>query len=153
MENTTVLSGIEETPEQPIQGDSNDIKIEETPAEELTKIEDQPQQTETPDIEFSKEDCELFYQFIMETGHDIRKGNTKSLPEQRVKKQGELLYKICSKYNIKLPSILQEGILAVGIIADWKYMEVKEQQEDETKEVTTDESKEDADSKTIEKVL
>jgi hypothetical protein len=140
---------IEETQEQYIPGDSNDIRIEETPAEELTKIEDQPAQTETPDIELSKEDCELFYQFIMETGHDIRKGNTKSLPEQRVKKQGELLYKICLKYNIKLPSIMQEGILAVGIIADWRYMEVKEEQKEETQEVTIDESKEDADSKTL----
>lgn len=150
MRDTMGLNGIEETPEQPIQGDTGDIKIEETPTEELTKIEDQPQQTETPEIEFSKEDCELFYQFIMETGHDIRKGNTKSLPEQRVKKQGELLYKICLKYNIKLPSIMQEGILAVGIIADWRYMEVKENKEDETPEVITDVSTKDADSKTIE---
>jgi len=147
MENTTGLNGIEETEEQPIQGDSSDIKIEETPIEELTKIEDQPQQTDAPEIEFSKDDCELFYQFIMETGHDIRKGNTKSLPEPRVKKQGELLYKICVKYNIKLPSIMQEGILLVGMVADWRYMEVKE----ELKEgEPIDESNKNADSEKTE---
>lgn len=150
MESTPGLSGIKETPEQPVQGETDDIKIVETPVETIPTIEDIPKQTETPDIEFSKEDCELFYQFIMETGHDIRKGNTKSLPEQRVKKQGELLYKICLKYNIKLPSIMQEGILAVGIIADWRYMEVKEDKEDETKEVIPDESDKDADRKTTE---
>ena len=139
---------IEETEEQPIPGDSSDIKIDETPTQELSKIEDQPQQTKEPEIEFSKEDCELFYQFVMETGHDIRKGDTKSLPEQRVKKQGELLYKICLKYNIKLPSIMQEGILAVGIIADWRHMNVKEEQNKEQKEIITDDQ--DADSETTE---
>lgn len=133
---------IEETEEQPIPSDVSDIKIEETAPQELTKIEDQPQQTDEPDIEFSKEDCELFYQLVMEFGHDIRVGDTKSLPEERVKKQGELLYKVCLKHNIKLPSVMQEGILLVGMVADWKYMKVKK----EPVEVITDESEKDADS-------
>ena len=140
------MNGIEETPEQPIEAEISDIKVEETPTQELPKLEDQINQVEEPEIEFSKEDCELFYQFVMETGHDIRKGDTKSLPEQRVKKQGELLYKICVKYNIKLPSIMQEGILAVGIIADWRYMNVKVEQQ----EAITDDSTQDANSETTE---
>ena len=131
-------NGIDETPEIPVINNSGDIQMEETVPIKLEQIETPQDEPEQPKIEFSQDDCEVFYRFLMETAHDIRKGDTKSLPDQRVKKQGELLYKICLKYDIKLPAIFQEGILAVGVFADWKYMDVKEIKEEIENEPETE---------------
>ena len=117
--------------------------IEETPIEELPSI-GTPKHVEgstegvtgqdvaapSQEIEATPEDCEVLYGVIMETAHGIignKKGfGHRELPEERRKSQGKLLYSICQRYNITIPTEFEIVILGGAIIADWQYMTVKE---------------------------
>ena len=105
-----------------------DQQIEETEPIKLELVTEL--ETQTPEIEVTVEDCEMLYGVVLETAHAIigtRKGaGHRELPEARRKAQGKLLYNICKKYNIKIPTELELVIFGGAMIADWQYMTVKE---------------------------
>lgn len=116
--------------------------IEETPMEELPNIgtpepvegstegvTGQEEAAPSQDIEATAADCEILYGVVMETAHGIignKKGfGHRELPEDRRKAQGALMYSICQRYNITIPTEFELVILGGAIIADWQYMTVK----------------------------
>ena len=123
-------------------GQTNET-IEETPIENLPDI-GTPEPVEgstkgitgqdvaapSQEIEATAQDCEILYGVVMETAHGIignKKGfGHRELPEDRRKAQGALLYSICQRYNITIPTEFELVILGGAIIADWKYMTVDE---------------------------
>jgi len=113
--------------------------IEETQAEILPPVtmegdeassEGVGQSADLNQIEATPEDCEVLYGVIMETAHGMfgtKKGKGhRGLPEDRRKSQGKLLFNICQRYNITIPTEFEIVILGGAIIADWQYMTVKE---------------------------
>ena len=121
-------------------GQTNET-IEETPIEELPNI-GTPELAEgstegmtgqdvaapSQEIEATAADCEILYGVVMETAHGIignKKGfGHRELPEDRRKAQGAILYSICQRYNITIPTEFELVILGGAIIADWQYMTV-----------------------------
>ena len=126
--------------------------IEETPVVLLDPIPDATKQSAKPEIEINVDDCEMLYGVVMETAHSVI-GTKKTgiehrdLPDERRKKQGKLLYNICKKYNIKIPTEFEIVIFGGAMIADWQYMTMKttettvEEPKIETEETETDETK------------
>lgn len=109
--------------------------IEETPVEEIAPItEDEVTQEEPePEIEVTPEDCQMLYGVAMETLHSVigtRKGKGhRELPEERRIAQGNNLYQISKRYNIKIPTELELVIFGGAIIADWSYMSISKEEE------------------------
>lgn len=106
-----------------------DKQIEETEPLKLEPIDDI--NPVVPKIEIQVEDCEMLYGVVLETAHSIigtRKDGIshRELPDERRKTQGKLLYNICKKYNIKIPTELELVIFGGAMIADWQYMTIKE---------------------------
>ena len=121
---------ITETAPEPVSSDVQDIIVETEPIP-IDAIPEEPEQIEEPEIEIeiTVEDCEMLYGVVMETGHSIigtQKGKGhRELPEERRKAQGKILYNICKKYNIKIPTELELVIFGGAMIADWQYMTIK----------------------------
>ncbi|HSQ86329.1 MAG TPA: hypothetical protein VLM43_16575 [Desulfobacterales bacterium] len=125
------MTEIEEFEEKIEETEKDDSIIEETPIEPLPTVEGlQEVQPQAEEVEVSIEDCEMLYGVVMETAHSVvgtRKGaGHRELPEERRKAQGRLLYNICKKYNIKIPTEFEVVIFGGAIIADWQYMTVRE---------------------------
>jgi hypothetical protein len=109
-----------------------DKQIEETEPLKLEPVDDQEPATE--EIEIQLDDCEMLYGVVMETAHSIvgtrKDGIThRELPDERRKAQGKILYNICTKYNIKIPTEFELVIFGGAMIADWQYMTVKEKED------------------------
>ena len=132
-------------PAEVTSGQTNET-IEETPIEELPNIgtlelvegstegvTGQDVAAPSQEIEATAADCEILYGVVMETAHGIigdKKGfGHRELPEERRKAQGALLYSICQRYNITIPTEFELVILGGAIIADWQYMTVSKDTE------------------------
>jgi len=108
------------------------LNIEETPIlteTELPPVDTLPEQEQI--VEVSQEECEMFYGVVLETAHSIigtRKEGTshRELPDSRRKAQGKLLYNICKKYNIQIPTEFEIIIFGGSLVADWQYMGTKD---------------------------
>lgn len=109
--------------------DSTDPQIEETEVEQFPELEQDEVSQEDTEIEMTVDDCEMAYGVIMETAHAVigtRNGaGHRGIPEDRRKAQGELLYSICQKYGIKIPTEFAVVMLGAAAVADWQYMTVK----------------------------
>lgn len=112
-----------------------DEHIQETGIIEFDNIESsQSPSAETvaaPSSDLDLKDCELLYGAAMETVHCLiatRKDGVehRELPEERRRLQGKMLYNICKKYDITIPTELEVLIFGGALIADWQYMTVKE---------------------------
>jgi len=82
----------------------------------------------------------MLYGVAMETAHSLiatRKDGVghRELPEVRRKHQGKLLFNICKKYNIQIPTELELVILGGSMIADWQHMSIQEEKEEVNVEV------------------
>jgi hypothetical protein len=105
------------------------IQVDETPVEELKEIkeikEDTPK-TQQETFELEIRECEILYGTLLELGHALKsKKESKALPEARVKRQGKIMYDIFKRYDITIPNI-DLAVLAVGAVADWKYLTTNE---------------------------
>lgn len=113
---------------------NEELKVEETPKEEIKPLESETQEVtaegepiaqedQKEEIQMTEDDCQRFYGVIMETGHSIlsKKGH-RELPEERRIQQGKLLFRICEKYNITIPTEFDVIILGAAAVADWQYM-------------------------------
>lgn len=106
-----------------------EIQVDETPVEELKEIkevqEDSPK-TQQETFELEVRECEILYGTLLELGHALKsKKESKALPEARVKRQGKIMYDIFKRYDITIPNI-DLAVLAVGAVADWKYLTTNE---------------------------
>ena len=109
-----------------------DKQIEETEPLKLESVTETEPATE--EFEIQLDDCEMLYGVVMETAHSIvgtrKDGIThRELPDERRKAQGKILYNICKKYNIKIPTEFELVIFGGAMIADWQYMTVKEKED------------------------
>lgn len=111
--------------------------IQETGIIEFDGMGEDQAQTDTPSVQtdgdgdLNLKDCITLYGAGMETAHALiatRKEGVqhRELPEERRRLQGKLLYNICKKYDIKVPTELEVLIFGGALIADWQYMTVKE---------------------------
>jgi len=85
----------------------------------------------TSSEDYTLKDCENLYGAAMETAHcliNTRKKDAthRGLPEERLKMQGKILYNICKKYNIQIPTELEVIIFGGALVMDFQYMGAKE---------------------------
>ena len=121
--------------EQPVTVPIDD-EIQETEPLKLESVTENDEVKTSNDFDATVEDCEMLYGVVMETSHGLiatRKDGVshRELPENRRKQQGKLLYSICTKYNIKIPTEFEVIIFGGAIVSDWQYMSVKEKAEEE----------------------
>ena len=107
-----------------------DIVVEEAPIIDLKPIPDQETVLDGKDdkdkFELEVRECEVLYGTLIEIGHSLKsKKESKPLPEQRVKRQGKILYEIFKRYDVQIPNI-DLAVLAVGAVADWRYLTTNE---------------------------
>jgi len=80
--------------------------------------------------EIPEELCGQLYSSALEIAHTLKNktGTCRSLPESRIKTQGSIIYEILKKNQISIKHI-DIFMLGAGMIADWKYMGTKEEEE------------------------